>query len=725
MITIGDTQYRNLEEQVEKNKNDILYMLEEEGVLNEFGIRIVGEADASGDLPNPTTYKGEFGDAYAVGTQTPYTIYIFTRANGTHLTNYWFNIGKFPLAGPTGATGATGPTGPTGLIALEYVGDRTSSTVPIIGQTFGTSDQNFNRTPVIGDYFFQAVRGVVNASVIGRTWFCSCEITSISSGLYNYQVRSVAEITGATGAPGNNGATGPTGPMGPTGAQGPTGTPGSPFIIQGIVSAANQLPAPSTVDDNVAYLVGTAAPYDLYVQVHDEDTWLNVGQVEGVVGPTGPQGVVDYDKTGQVTDRNGFVAGKNSSAADGAVSIGYNSSAPATNSIALGSGTKSLSPSGVAIGSSSTASGISSVSIGSTSVSSNQYSVAIGAGANCGGPYSVQLGSGSNSNPYTLQFNNDNIYNSQTHTLTVQNAQVNGQNVQTELISGTNIKTINGESILGSGDLTISGGEGGIGPTGPAGPTGPTGPTGEQGPIGPVGGIGPTGPQGEVGPTGPAGTVDTTNIYTKEEVDSGFIKNMPITSSDYERKRISLGGSTDYGIFLTQSATLKVTKDSDHRITIDGSRIFFQTASSPSRYTYLYAQDGDTTSTNIYLPPKAGTLALTSDIPNIAAQYKYYISAAFNGAIAAAVVETDIQYEEAEPTAAGVYNLLSTSKRISWWEGGGGEGAVAYTVGESSITLLIIPTNNGAPLTREITSSNIASITAVQDISEYTLINAL
>lgn len=40
-------------------------------------------------------------------------------------------------------------------------------------------------------------------------------------------------------------------------------------------------------------------------------------------------------------------------------------------------------------------------------------------------------------------------------------------NVQPALVSGTNIKTINGQNILGAGDLTIAGGSGGI--SGPAG----------------------------------------------------------------------------------------------------------------------------------------------------------------------------------------------------------------------------------------------------------------
>ena len=123
MITVGDKQLRNLQEQVEKNKQDILYMLEEEGVLNQFGIKVVGQETSIAALPDPTTYTGDYGDAYAIGTEAPYNLYIFTRPNGTHPNNYWFNIGKFPLQGPkgdkgdkgdTGATGATGAKGDTG-----------------------------------------------------------------------------------------------------------------------------------------------------------------------------------------------------------------------------------------------------------------------------------------------------------------------------------------------------------------------------------------------------------------------------------------------------------------------------------------------------------------------------------------------------------------------------------------------------------------------------------
>lgn len=55
---------------------------------------------------------------------------------------------------------------------------------------------------------------------------------------------------------------------------------------------------------------------------------------------------------------------------------------------------------------------------------------------------------------------------------------------QDKLISGENIKTINGTSVLGSGDIVIPKGDPGEqGPVGPAGPAGPQGPAGQDGAI--------------------------------------------------------------------------------------------------------------------------------------------------------------------------------------------------------------------------------------------------
>lgn len=69
-------------------------------------------------------------------------------------------------------------------------------------------------------------------------------------------------------------------------------------------------------------------------------------------------------------------------------------------------------------------------------------------------------------------------------------------------IEGQNFKTINGNSILGSGDIDIVGTQG---PAGPQGAQGPQGIQGEQGPQGPQGSQGEQGIQGEQGPQGPAG----------------------------------------------------------------------------------------------------------------------------------------------------------------------------------------------------------------------------
>lgn len=136
MITVGDKQLRNLQEQVEKNKQDILYILTEEGTLNAFGIKVVGEDTTTAALPDPTTYTGDFGDAYAIGTKAPYNLYIFTRPNGTHPNPYWFNIGKFPMPGPkgdkgdTGATGAKGETGAKGDTGAQGLQGATGATGP-------------------------------------------------------------------------------------------------------------------------------------------------------------------------------------------------------------------------------------------------------------------------------------------------------------------------------------------------------------------------------------------------------------------------------------------------------------------------------------------------------------------------------------------------------------------------------------------------------------------
>lgn len=290
MITIDGVQYRNLEEQVKKNKDDILYILEEEGVLNQFGIRVVDEVASVGDLPDPETYRGEYGDAYAVGTTTPYELYIFTRANGSHATDYWLNIGEFPLAGPAGPTGAIGPVGPIGETGLMYKNAIPITDMPTVSSRYDASISNFNREGEVGESFIAVGYGTVG-ELIGKTWLMVCEITSSSQGLNRYKVNHMAETTGFQGIQGPQGAVGPQGPQGKQGPQGEQGPAGPAFVIAGTVANEGQLPDPSTTADNIAYLVGNDTDgYNLYVQLQDEGVWKNVGIIEEVQGPQGPAG---------------------------------------------------------------------------------------------------------------------------------------------------------------------------------------------------------------------------------------------------------------------------------------------------------------------------------------------------------------------------------------------------------------------------------------------------
>ena len=119
-IQIGDNVYRNLQEQVGKNKEDIEAFKKGQRVLTQFGIKVVGHVDQSTDIPTVNEYKAsnpnwDYGDAFAVGTITPYQLYLLTRADENTTTDYWFNIGIFPAPGPQGPQGATGPQGPQGL----------------------------------------------------------------------------------------------------------------------------------------------------------------------------------------------------------------------------------------------------------------------------------------------------------------------------------------------------------------------------------------------------------------------------------------------------------------------------------------------------------------------------------------------------------------------------------------------------------------------------------
>lgn len=262
MIVIDGIEYRNLQEQVLKNKEDIKYILEEEGVLNEFGIKVVGQVTNMSDLPDPTTYEGEYGDAFAVGTEAPYSLYIFTRAFSGKPSPFWFDIGLFPapstVPGPTGPTGATGPAGTR-------------------GSTWTTGESTPTSTSaLVNDMYLKANGEVYQYN--GSSWVLS------------------TSIKGPQGIQGIQGIQGVQGPVGPQGIQGIQGPAGKSFQVVGIVANTGQLPDPTTIPDNEAYLVGNAGDYNMYAQVNEQ--WVDTGKVETAIGPQGPQGPQGEPGTG-------------------------------------------------------------------------------------------------------------------------------------------------------------------------------------------------------------------------------------------------------------------------------------------------------------------------------------------------------------------------------------------------------------------------------------------
>ena len=76
---------------------------ENEYQWNLLGVKVIGVAATEADIPAGTY---EYGDAYEVGTEPPYDLYIYTRPDGkVHTEGYWFNTGKFPMPGPKGDKG--------------------------------------------------------------------------------------------------------------------------------------------------------------------------------------------------------------------------------------------------------------------------------------------------------------------------------------------------------------------------------------------------------------------------------------------------------------------------------------------------------------------------------------------------------------------------------------------------------------------------------------------
>lgn len=232
MITIENREYRNLQEQVLKNKQDIEKIIEDDIVLGRMGIKVVGMVNTEAELPDPSTYVGEYGNAYLVGTERPYEFYIFTRPFLGEQYPTWFNLGHFPVAGPQGTAGPTGPQGPQG----------------VRGNTihFGYSIPTNTISDLIEGDFYLNGQSKLLYRYTGGVW------------------QAIAELKGGQGDPGIQGPEGPTGPVGPQGERGPIGEPGSAIRIVDVMPSVDALPTPSEDIRSDGYLVMIDGAYHIY-----------------------------------------------------------------------------------------------------------------------------------------------------------------------------------------------------------------------------------------------------------------------------------------------------------------------------------------------------------------------------------------------------------------------------------------------------------------------------
>lgn len=253
MLKIGDKEYRNLEEQVLKNKEDIANHYNMDRVLADFGIRVVGTLTSVDQLPEH--YDGNYGDAYAVGTFAPYDFYIWTRAdiNSGHPDDYWLYIGALAIAGPRGPAGENGKQGEKG--------ERGS--IWITAQSAPTDAFKYK----IGDQWLNATNGNVYT------------IQSTVDG--NNVWRFVTSIKGPQGLPGIKGDKGDTGETGPQGERGPQGIGAAIVQIVGTITNVEQLPDPESVLTNYAYLQDVNGSWHLWVIVGLPGSyqWVDTGNM--------------------------------------------------------------------------------------------------------------------------------------------------------------------------------------------------------------------------------------------------------------------------------------------------------------------------------------------------------------------------------------------------------------------------------------------------------------
>lgn len=264
MLQFGNKEFRNLEEQVEKNAQDIQDFKDGNQTIAEFGITVVGILATADQLPA----QGEnYGDAYLIGSQTPYDMRVWTRDVANN-TAKWVDLGAFPLQGPKGDKGDIGSVITAG------------------------SGEPLNNPTGFNQYYINTETGywyIPNQTQTGYEWIKMFTLKGEKGD------RGLQGIQGPQGIVGPQGKVGPIGPAGPIG---PKGDVGPAFNVQGTLASVDNLPTPTAEmqDKGYAYVIPDAQGNKHIWVIQGPDggpfQWADMGTAGvGIQGPPGAAGV--------------------------------------------------------------------------------------------------------------------------------------------------------------------------------------------------------------------------------------------------------------------------------------------------------------------------------------------------------------------------------------------------------------------------------------------------
>lgn len=250
MFEYNNREYRSLQEQVKFNTDKIIEHYNRDRILADLGIKIMGQANTVGNLPDTPPGGAEaYGEAYAVGNEAPYNIYIWTRPDDTHPDAYWFDIGQIAIKGDKGDPGTTISRATINANNQLVLTMTDGSTITVPGNLKGD--------------------------------------TGPSPKIYLSNVDDGVQIKVENPDGSSSYTTVKNGTNGQNGKQGIQGPPGY-FNILGALTNEGQLPSASSVETGSAYLIWHAVAeeengghYDLYIIVQSGGgyVWQNTGRV--------------------------------------------------------------------------------------------------------------------------------------------------------------------------------------------------------------------------------------------------------------------------------------------------------------------------------------------------------------------------------------------------------------------------------------------------------------